>query len=89
MSVKVHALAVQTESAEPLKVVAYPQELTLMSEYMNEVQAKRFKQTKDFRRFVKSGLNLTVLRSESTRAPSNIVDSGIRLSSTPCQPDAA
>ena len=90
MSVDVNALASESESTTPIKVVDYPRELTLMSAYMNDVQAKRFKQKQGFHAFVKSGLNLTVLKRDATAARSNIIDSGIRLSSVPkFQPEAA
>jgi hypothetical protein len=89
MSAKVNAEPAQLETTDSINVVAYPQELTLMSEYMNDVQAKRFKQKYSFPAFVKSGLNLTVLNRDNASGNSNIIDSGIRIASSQYQPDAA
>lgn len=74
---------------DPFKILEYPEELTLMSKYMNEVQAKQFKQKQSFGSFLKKGLNLTVLDQAMDPLPasSNIIDSGIRRL-TP-QPGAA
>jgi hypothetical protein len=74
------------EQSGSIKVLEYPKELTLMSKYMNEVQAKRFKQENSLRSFFKNGLNLTVLQREfdEPSVRSNIIDSGIRrISSQP------
>jgi hypothetical protein len=79
------------EQLDSIKVLEYPKELTLMSKYMNEVQAKRFKQETSFRSFFKNGLNLTVLRHEldEPSVRSNIIDSGIRRISSQPSPEAA
>jgi|GEM_PF-1935536 len=91
MSSHLSAAEVTSELAEPLKILEYPKELTLMTEYMNDVQAKRFKEKNSIQCFLTKGLNLTVLHHEPDilESPSNIIDSGIRRVSSLMVPDAA
>jgi hypothetical protein len=91
MNSNVNVAEAGLDQSDSIKVLEYPKELTLMSKYMNEIQAKRFKQGHSFQSFFKKGLNLTVLDHEldEPSVRSNIIDSGIRRISSQPVPEAA
>ncbi len=68
MSNNLSAAEARLDGPDPIKILEYPKELTLMTKYMNEVQAKQFRDKNSFRSFFSKGLNLTVLNSQRDEA---------------------
>lgn len=91
MSKNFNSVEADSDQSDSIKILEYPKELTLMTEYMNDVQTKQFRETNSFRSFFKKGLNLTVFQRELDAPPSlsNIIDSGIRRLPSPVSPEAA